>query len=102
MATVPEQVHDSTISAAYRQWTALLARLNELSPWLVVIAYGVVYSVLLVAAASVALYLGAVLPGLVGAAVFFTAGLALIAAAPTAARALFTQVFDARDNEHDQ
>lgn len=97
MATVSERLHDSTIAAGRRRWTALLGRFERLSPWLVVAAYAVVYVVLLAGAAGVALYLGALLPGVVGAVVFFTVGLPLVAAAPAAARALFAHALDARD-----
>lgn len=97
MTTISEHVHGSTIGAGRRRWTTLLGQLEHISLWLVVAAYAVVYTGLLVGAASAALYLGAVLPGLVGVAVFFTVGLALIAAAPMATRALFTHILDARD-----
>lgn len=102
MATVSERLHESTIAAGRRRWTALLDQLEQLSPWLVVVAYAVVYTVLLAGAASAALYLGTLLPGVVGAVAFFTVGLALIAAAPTAARALFTTILDARDTRQER
>lgn len=97
MATVSERVRESTIGAGRRRWTALLGRLPRGSLWLVVAAYLVVYAVLLVGAASAALYLGAILPGAAGAVVFLTVGLVLVATAPTATRILFVRIFTAYD-----
>lgn len=96
MSTVSERLHESTIGAGYAWWTALLDRLEQLSPWLVVVAYAAVYAALLAGAASAALYLAALLSGAIGTVVFFTAGLGLVAAAPAAARALFARILDAR------
>lgn len=91
MATVLDRTDESTLGTGLRRWTVLLDRLEHGSPWLVVVAYTVVYAVVLVGAAIVALYLAALILGVAGAAVFFTVGLAIVAAAPTAARRVFIQ-----------
>lgn len=95
MATVTEHVHDTTIGAGYRYWDALVNWLEEVSPWLVVAAYGVLYTVLLLGSATAALYLGTILPRLVGALAFFTIGMVIIAAAPTATRIMFERIIEA-------
>lgn len=99
MSTALERLHDTTLGAVRKQWTALLDRLAAVTPWLAVglilVTYGVVYAVGLLAAGSAALYLAEVIPGVAGTMVFFTVGLAVIGAVPTAVRRLFVRVVDA-------
>lgn len=97
MATAAERVHESTISAGRAHWTALIDYLDQLSPWLVVAAYAVVYTMTLATAALATLALGAALSGMLGVAVFFTGGVGLIAAAPAVAKAMFERVLDAHE-----
>lgn len=99
MGTVPEAVHESTIGIGRQRWSRLVTYLEHVSPWLVVLAYVVVCAVLLAAAAVVALYLGTVLPGVLGGILFLTLGLMVIGAAPTAAGALFRHLHDAHDDQ---
>lgn len=95
MATVSDRMHESTVGAVRGGWAALGALLERGWLWLGVAAYGVVNAVLLVGAALAAVYLAGLIPGMAGIVVFLTVGLALIAAAPTAARRLFLRTLDA-------
>lgn len=97
MATVPEQMHESTIQVGHQYWARLVSRLGDLSPWLVVAAYVAVYTVVLAGLGGVTIYLAEILTGMIGVAVFFTVGIGLIAAAPTMARKVFARVIDARE-----
>lgn len=96
--TVLEQLYDTVLGADREEWTALLDHLETTAPWLVagvaLAVYGVVYALAFFVTASAALYLAAIVPGVAGAAVFFTAGLAIIATAPVAARRLFIRALD--------
>lgn len=94
MATEPERMHEATIGTGHGYWTALIDRLEELSPWLVVVAYAVVHIGALAGAALAALYLAEMLSGAAGVAVMFTGGVGLIAAAPAVVRALFERILD--------
>lgn len=95
MATTAERVHESTIGTGQTHWTALLEHLNELSPWLVVIAYTLTHGTALAGAALVTVYMAEALSGMIGVAVFFTVGVGLIAATPALVSAWFTRVLDA-------
>lgn len=66
MATVPKQLDESPVGWIGRRWTALCDWLNQISPLFVLSAYVVISAVLWVGAATVALYLGTVLPGMAG------------------------------------
>lgn len=101
MATVSDRMHESTVGAVRGTWSALSTLLARISRWLAVAAYGVVSAVMLVSAALAAVYLGVYIPGMAGVVVFLTVGLALIGAAPTAARWLIIRSMDAIETSHD-
>lgn len=101
MGTVPDRVHELSIGTIGELWAALLGRLEQVSPLLIVVVYAVVYAVVLLGAAIGALYLGAAIPGVAGGVSFLTIGLVIIAAAPTAVRRLFARVVDATETSHD-
>lgn len=101
MATVPDRLHETPVGALREFWAALLRRLEQGSPLLVVAAYVVVYPVVLVGAAIAALYLGRAVPGVAGSVVFLTVGLLIIGAAPTAVHYLFARIVDALEPTHD-
>lgn len=98
MATVPEQLHESMLGTVSEKWIPLLDRLERGPRWLVVaaslLAFGLLYAVLLVGAAFAAMYIGVLVPGSAGSVAFFTIGLALVAVAPTVARRLFIRVHE--------
>lgn len=94
-ATSPGRMFERIDWAVNGGWTVLLDRVEEVSPWLLVGIYAVLYAALLLGATVAAVTLGTVLPHPLGALVFFTVGLGLIAAAPVAARGFFTRAVEA-------
>lgn len=92
MATVFERTQESTVGGA---WVALVRQLERYQQWLLVGAYGAVYAAAMVGASTVAVAVGAILPGAVGVVAFFTVGLGLVAAAPVAARRFAIRALDA-------
>lgn len=94
MSTVSNRVYESTIGTVGRTWDTVLDRLELISPWFVIAAYVVVYPMLLIGGGVLSVYVGALLPGVAGAALFFTGGLVVVAAAPTAAHRMFIGIMD--------
>lgn len=96
MVTAPERTYGTIRDAVTGRWTDHPDRRNAIEAWLVaataVLAYAALQVALMVGAAALAVYAGALVPGVAGGVVFLTLGLVVVAAAPVAARTLFARV----------
>lgn len=97
MATVPDRLRETSRERIGDNWAALTDFLAFVTPWMVLVGYGLVALGLAIGGAIAAQYLARAISGVLGAVFFLTVGLTILHAGPVIARKLFIRTMETID-----